>query len=67
MRHARDGNELLEIAGNELRSVVGNDSRRRFRVLLLGSLQDYQPMRCKNGEGWATEIVKTTSSACGSA
>ena len=41
MRHARDADELLEIAGNELRAVVGDDSRFRFRVLLLGSLQDH--------------------------
>ena len=41
MRHARDANELLEIASDELRAVVGDDSRLRFRVLLLGSLQNH--------------------------
>ena len=41
MRHPRDANELFEIAGNELRPIVGDDSRLRFRVLLLGSLQDH--------------------------
>ena len=41
MRHARDANELLEVASNELRTIVGDDSRLHFRVLLLGSLQDH--------------------------
>ena len=41
MRHARDADELLEIASDELRAVVGDDSRLRFRVLLLGSLQNH--------------------------
>ncbi len=41
MRHARDANELLEVASNELRAIVGDDSRLRFRVLLLGSLQNH--------------------------
>ena len=40
VRHARDANELLEVVGNELRAIVGDDSRLRFRVLLLSSLQD---------------------------
>ena len=40
MCHAGDANELLEVASNELRTIVGDDSRLRFRVLLLGSLQD---------------------------
>lgn len=40
MRHARDANELFEVAGHELRAIVGDDSRLRFRVLLFGSLQD---------------------------
>src|SRR5947207_14245450 len=41
VRHARDANELLEIASDELRAVVGDDSRLRFRVLLLSSLQNH--------------------------
>ena len=41
VRHARDANELLEIASDELRAVVGDDSRLRFRVLLLGSLRNH--------------------------
>jgi hypothetical protein len=41
VRHARDANELLEVASNELRAIVGDDSRLRFRVLLFGSLQDH--------------------------
>jgi len=40
VRHARDADELLEVASDELWPVVGDDSRLRFRVLLLGSLQD---------------------------
>src|SRR5580692_3890728 len=40
MSHARDANELLEVASNELRAIVRNDPWLRFRVLLLGSLQD---------------------------
>jgi hypothetical protein len=39
MRHARDANELLEVASDELRAIVGDDSRLGFQVLLLGSLQ----------------------------
>ena len=34
MRHARDANELLEIASDELRAVVGDDSRLRSPVAL---------------------------------
>ncbi len=41
MRHARDANELLEVASDELRAIVGDDSRLGFQVLLLGSLQDH--------------------------
>ena len=41
MRHARDANELLEVASDELRAIVGDDSRLAFQVLLLGSLQDH--------------------------
>jgi len=39
VRHARDANELLEVASDELRAIVGDDSRLGFQVLLLGSLQ----------------------------
>ena len=49
MRHAREANELLEVASNELRSIVGDDSRFRFRVLLLGSLQDHFDIRFSYG------------------
>jgi len=35
VRHARDANELLEVAGNKLRTIVGDDSRLRFPVLSL--------------------------------
>jgi len=41
VRHARDANELPEVASNELRAIVGDDSRLRFRPLLLGSLQNH--------------------------
>ena len=41
MPHARDANELLEIAGNELRPIVRDDSRFRLQVFFLGSLQDH--------------------------
>src|SRR6516165_4951837 len=41
VRHTRDANELLEVASNKLRTIVGDDSRLRFRILLLGSLQDH--------------------------
>ena len=41
MRHARDANELLEVASDELRAIVGDDSRLRLRVLLLRSLQNH--------------------------
>jgi len=27
VRHARDANELLEVASDELRAIVGDDSR----------------------------------------
>src|SRR5438067_10172536 len=39
--HAREANELLEVASDELRAIVGDDSRLGFQVLLLGSLQDH--------------------------
>src|SRR5437667_5322554 len=41
VRHARDANELLEVASDELRAIVGDNSRLGFQVLLLGSLQDH--------------------------
>jgi hypothetical protein len=41
VRHARDANELLEVASDELRAIVGDDSRLGFQVLLLGSPQDH--------------------------
>src|SRR5450631_196376 len=41
MRHARDADELLEVASDELRSVVGDDTRPCLRVLFLASLQNY--------------------------
>src|SRR5215472_8764583 len=40
MRHARDANELFEVASDELWSVVGDNTRPGLRVLLFGSLQD---------------------------
>ena len=40
MRHARNTNELFEVPRHELRTVVGNDARLRFRIFLLGSLQN---------------------------
>ena len=40
MGHARDPNEFLEVFGNELRPVIGDDPGPRFRVKLLGALQD---------------------------
>jgi len=40
VRYARDANELLEVASDEQWPVVGDASWLRFRVLLLGSLQD---------------------------
>src|SRR5215472_3475586 len=49
VRHARDANELLEVAGNELRAIVGDDSRLRFRVLLLSSLQDQCDISLSHG------------------
>ena len=41
MGHARDANELLEVTSDEPRTIVRDDSWLRFRVLLLGSLQDH--------------------------
>ncbi len=49
MRHARDANELLEVASNELRAIVGDDSRPRLRVLLLGSLQNHFDISFSHG------------------
>src|SRR5581483_6060558 len=49
VRHARDANELLEVASDELRTIVGDDSRLRFRVLLLGSLQDHFDISLSHG------------------
>ena len=49
MRHARDANELLEVASDELRTIVGDDSRLRFRVRLLGSLQDHFDISFSHG------------------
>ena len=41
MCHARDANELLEIAGNELRTIIRDDAWLRFRVLFLGAFKNY--------------------------
>ena len=41
MRHARDADELLEIAGNELRTIVRDNAGLRFRVLFLGAFENY--------------------------
>jgi hypothetical protein len=38
--HARDTDELLKVLGDELRTVVRDDTRPRFRVKFLGTLQD---------------------------
>ena len=38
--HTRNPNEFLEVFGNELRPVIGDDPGPRFRVELLGALQD---------------------------
>ena len=40
MRHARDANEFLEIAGNELRTIVRDDAWLRFRVFFLGAFEN---------------------------
>ena len=45
MRHARDANELLEIAGNELRTIIRDDAWLRFRVLFLGAFENYFDIR----------------------
>ena len=45
MCHARDANELLEIAGNELRTIVRDNARLRLRVLFLGAFQNYFDIR----------------------
>ena len=41
MRHARDANELLQIAGNELRAIVRDNAWLCFRVLFLGAFENY--------------------------
>ena len=51
VRHARDANELLEVASDELRTIVRDDSRLRFRVLLLGSLGGVPVSREAGDEG----------------
>jgi len=45
VRHARDANELLEIAGDELRTVVRDKARLYFRVLFLGAFENYFDIR----------------------
>ena len=49
MRHARDADELLEVASNELRAIVGDNAWLRFRVLLLGSLQNHFDISFSHG------------------
>jgi hypothetical protein len=49
VRHARDANELLEIASDELWTMVGDDSGLRFRLLLLGSLEDHFDISFSHG------------------
>src|SRR5690349_11094590 len=46
--HARDPNEFLEVFGNELRPVIGDDPGPRFRVKLLGALQDDLDVRLRH-------------------
>src|SRR5215469_4009489 len=60
VRHARDANELLEVASDELRAIVGDDSRLRFRVLLLGSLKDQFDIRFSHGLTQIPMHEKTT-------
>jgi len=45
VRHARDANEFLEIAGSELRAVARDDARLRIRVLFLGTFENYFDIR----------------------
>ena len=40
MGHARDADELLEVAGEELRSAIGDDTRPRVGVFFLGALDE---------------------------
>src|SRR6202161_1645270 len=49
MRHARDANELFEVASDELRPVVRDDPRLRHRVLLLGAFENYFDIRFPDG------------------
>src|SRR6185437_9441848 len=60
VRHARDANELLEIASDELRTIVRDDSRLRFRVLLLGSLQDHFDVSFSHGLSQISMHEETT-------
>ena len=60
MRHTRDANELLEIAGNELRTIVRDNARLRFRVLLLGALQDHFDISFSHGLTQIPMHEKTT-------
>ena len=45
MRHARDADELLEIAGDELRAIVRDNAWLRLRVLFLGAFENYFDIR----------------------
>ena len=45
MRHARDADELLEIAGDELRAIVRDNAWLRLRVLFLGAFENYFNIR----------------------
>jgi hypothetical protein len=47
VRHARDSNELFEVLADELRPIVRDDPGPRFRVLLLGLLQDDLDVRLR--------------------
>ena len=49
VRHARDANELFEVASDELRPVVRDDPRLRHRVLLLGAFENYFDIRFPHG------------------
>jgi hypothetical protein len=42
--HARDANELLEIAGNELRTIVRDNARLRLWLLFLGAFPSCNPL-----------------------
>jgi hypothetical protein len=45
MRHARDSNELFEVASDELWAIVRDDALLCFRVLLLGAFENYFDIR----------------------